>query len=98
MHISFEITDTEKGSALHQAKELAEFCGGFLATNEGRACITPIMQELFTQLMDQLPESENKRIDHDIKEALTKIDAVKRLATRLGLPVHDENCELIEPQ
>lgn len=64
----------------HQARELAGFLTGFLHTNEGRACLTPVFKDMSNQILDQSPDQGLRcYLDEGIKLIEQKKDELKRL-------------------
>jgi hypothetical protein len=68
----------------HQAIELASFAGGFLATNEGKACITEHLQSLYIQIMDELNENDRKEIEGQIKTLIENKEKIKGIEIKKG--------------
>jgi len=64
---------------IHEAVEVASFCGGFLATNDGKACITPVLKAMFAQIILELPEKEKKKIEADLQKLIGKKEAILRM-------------------
>ena len=68
-----------------QFKELVGFAFGFLATNEGRACLTPMLLQIVEQ---GIPQLSPQMLD-ELKEEL------RQLEERIGKPLDQKILNLL---